>query len=274
MTFELTSVNHRYQDFSVRLPRELSALEIRLTTFLHSALRRGKVRLTVDIAWTPGASSPTLNETTLLFYFERTRALSMGIGLPYTMNLSEFLSLPGVCDVPHASEGIDLRFEIWDELLAEAVAALMEMKRSEGEKLLAVVDKDLRTFEGIVALLTERWRTASTEALGALKTRIEKIVERFRLGLDEGRIAQEVSLLSDRWDVSEELDRLRAHIARFRQTAGGSGSEGRKLDFLLQEMNREVNTMGSKVGDAELRWGVVEAKSCLERIREQIQNVE
>ena len=79
--------------------------------------------------------------------------------------------------------------------------------------------------------------------------------------------------MSDRWDVSEELARLSAHIAKFRQTAGGS-SEGRKLDFLVQEMNREVNTMGSKVADAEFRWGVVEAKSCLERIREQIQNVE
>ena len=92
--------------------------------------------------------------------------------------------------------------------------------------------------------------------------------------MDEARVAQEVSLLSDRWDVSEELARLAAHVERFQETMDGRDLAGRRLDFLIQEMNREVNTMGSKVADAEFRWGVVEAKSCLERIREQIQNVE
>lgn len=104
-------------------------------------------------------------------------------------------------------------------------------------------------------------------------------MEHYELEIDEARIAQEVSLMADKWDVSEELARLAAHIERFRQTmeggeAGGKELAGRRLDFLIQEMNREVNTMGSKVGDADFRWGVVEAKSCLERIREQIQNVE
>jgi uncharacterized protein (TIGR00255 family) len=99
-------------------------------------------------------------------------------------------------------------------------------------------------------------------------------MEHFGLEIDQNRIAQEISLLADKWDVSEELTRLSAHAAKFREIASGKESEGRKLDFLVQEMNREVNTMGSKVGDAEFRWTVVEAKSCLERIREQIQNVE
>jgi uncharacterized protein (TIGR00255 family) len=99
-------------------------------------------------------------------------------------------------------------------------------------------------------------------------------VERFSLEIDPNRVAQEVSLLADKWDVSEELARLASHISKFGEIASGTESEGRKLDFLIQEMNREVNTMGSKVGDAEFRWMVVDAKSCLERIREQIQNVE
>ena len=273
VTFELTSVNHRYQEFSARLPRELAYLESRLVASLRSAVKRGKVRLSAEIAWNPGARTPILDEQALLHCFERVRALSMGMGLPDPSDLTAFLSLPGVCDAPRVSEGADIGDEVWEGLLSEAVASLMEMKRSEGEKLLRVVEEDLRTFEGTVALLTERWKTASDEALAALKARIEKVMERVGLDLDEGRIAQEVSLMSDRWDVSEELARLSAHIAKFRQTAGGS-SEGRKLDFLVQEMNREVNTMGSKVADAEFRWGVVEAKSCLERIREQIQNVE
>ncbi|RRD65643.1 YicC/YloC family endoribonuclease [Fretibacterium sp. OH1220_COT-178] len=274
VTFELTSVNHRYQDFSVRLPRELASLESRMLSSLRSLVRRGKVRLSAEIAWNPGAKNPVLDEEALLFCFERIEALSKERGLEAPSGLTAFLSLPGICDTPRFAEGADLDPEVWDGLLKEAVLSLMEMKRSEGSKLLAVVEEDLRNFEGVTALLAERWKSSSAEALENLRTRIEKVTERFGLDLDESRVAQEVSLLSDRWDVTEELARLAAHISKFRQTANGNISEGRKLDFLIQEMNREVNTMGSKVGDAEFRWGVVEAKSCLERIREQIQNVE
>ena len=274
VTFELTSVNHRYQDFSVRLPRELASLESRMVASLRGAVKRGKVRLSAEVVWNPGARSPILDEQALLHCFERVCSLSQEKGLRAPSELTAFLSLPGVCDTPRVSEGADLGAEVWDELLDEAVASLMEMKRSEGAKLLAVVEEELGAFEGVAALLAERWKIASSDAIEALRGRIEKVMERFALDLDEGRIAQEVSLMSDRWDVSEELARLEAHVAKFRQTAGGDESEGRKLDFLIQEMNREVNTMGSKVGDAEFRWGVVEAKSCLERIREQIQNVE
>ena len=274
VTFELTSVNHRYQDFSVRLPRELASLESWMVASLRSAVRRGKVRLSAEIAWNPGARSPVLDERALLSCFEKVQELSKEMGLPAPSDLTAFLSVPGVCDMPDAARGAELDAEAWNGLLNEAVASLMEMKRSEGAKLLAVVEEELRAFETVSAFLAERWKAASDGAVEALRARIEKVVEHFGLGLDDGRLAQEVSLMSDRWDVSEELARLAAHIAKFRQTAGGGESEGRKLDFLIQEMNREVNTMGSKVGDAEFRWGVVEAKSCLERIREQIQNVE
>jgi uncharacterized protein (TIGR00255 family) len=137
-----------------------------------------------------------------------------------------------------------------------------------------VVELDLQEFEGLLRALSARWSEASSDSLESLKTRIEKVMERFDLEIDQNRIAQEVSLMADKWDVSEELKRLSGHIAKFKEITSGKDSEGRKLDFLIQEMNREVNTMGSKVGDAEFRWMIVDAKSCLERIREQIQNVE
>ncbi|MBQ3585338.1 MAG: DUF1732 domain-containing protein, partial [Synergistaceae bacterium] len=105
------------------------------------------------------------------------------------------------------------------------------------------------------------------------RIRIENVMEHYDLEFDEARIAQEVALLSDRWDVSEEVARLEAHTGRFRQIMD-EDSCGKKLDFLIQEMNREINTMGSKVNDSEFRWGIVEAKSCIERMREQIQNIE
>ncbi|MDR1732028.1 MAG: YicC family protein [Synergistaceae bacterium] len=279
VSFELTSVNHRYQEISVRLPKELSSLESRIVSLLRSRLRRGKIRLSAEISWMAGSRVAKLDREALSYYYGELQAVSQQWNLPFAASsvseLTPLLALPGVCDSLSVSEEDEAEGDnAWDALTEEAVKALMEMKSSEGAKLAEAVRLDLETFESLVASLSERWNVASSEALDALKTRIEKVMERFDLEIDQNRIAQEVSLLADRWDVSEELARLAVHIAKFRETAFGSASEGRKLDFLIQEMNREVNTMGSKVGDAEFRWTVVEAKSCLERIREQIQNVE
>ena len=273
VTFELTSVNHRYQDISVRLPRELASLESRLVSSLRAALSRGKARLSAEIAWNPGARTPTLDEEGLLLLFEKVGDISRRLGLPEPSTLEPFLSLPGICEANRALEGTQEDDGAWEELLRATVDSLMEMKAAEGNKLKAAIEADLDAFEGIVADLKGRWEKASGDAVEALRSRMTKVMEHFSLELDEARIAQEVSLMSDRWDVSEELTRLEAHIGKFRQTMDGE-SAGRRLDFLIQEMNREVNTMGSKVGDSEFRWGVVDAKSCLERIREQIQNVE
>jgi uncharacterized protein (TIGR00255 family) len=199
--------------------------------------------------------------------------ISARLGVPAARDLTPFLSLPGVCGSPNVSgEGEDTA--VWDALLEAALDALTEMNKSEGAKLAEAVESDLKEFAWLTDALSERWNAASSDALEALRARIEKVMERFGLDIDLNRVAQEISLLADKWDVSEELTRLSAHIVKFREIASGKESEGRKLDFLIQEMNREVNTMGSKVGDAEFRWTVVEAKSCLERIREQIQNVE
>ena len=275
VTFELTSVNHRYQDFSTRLPREFASMEWRFLSILRAALNRGKVRLSAEVAWAPGARTPTLDEEGLLQFFRRVQSLARGQGLTAPADLTSFLVLPGICELGGAAAaGVQEAPEVWDDLLRAALDSLMEMKRTEGEKMRSVVAADLEAFEDIVRGLEERWRTAAAAALESLRTRIERVAEHFELEVDEARVAQEISLLSDRWDVSEELARLAAHVERFQETMDGRDLAGRRLDFLIQEMNREVNTMGSKVADAEFRWGVVEAKSCLERIREQIQNVE
>ena len=275
VTFELTSVNHRYQDFSTRLPREFASMEWRFLSILRAGLNRGKVRLSAEVAWAPGARTPTLDEEGLLQFFRRVQSLARGQGLTAPADLTPFLVLPGICELGGAAAAeVQEAPEVWDDLLHAALDSLMEMKRTEGEKMRSVVAGDLEAFEDIVRGLEERWRTAAAAALESLRARIERVAEHFALEVDEARVAQEISLLSDRWDVSEELARLAAHVERFQETMDGGGLAGRRLDFLLQEMNREVNTMGSKVADAEFRWGVVEAKSCLERIREQIQNVE
>ncbi|GHV48177.1 hypothetical protein FACS1894204_12270 [Synergistales bacterium] len=188
-------------------------------------------------------------------------------------DMAQCLSLPGVCDCSNIFEQDDGGKNAWEELLRSCVDSMIEMKKSEGDKLARAVERDLDIFENLTNALRERWSVASQEALSSLRARVEKIMERFGLDIDDSRVASEVSVMADKWDVSEEIARLAAHISKFREISA-LASEGRKLDFLIQEMNREINTMGSKVGDAEFRWTVVEAKSCLERVREQVQNVE
>ena len=275
ITFEIVSVNHRYQEINVRLPKELSSFESKIVSSLRAALKRGKIRLNAEINWAPEYRTVRLDRDVLSSYYAQMQEISMHLGAPPVSDLACLLTLPGVCDSPRGGGESDEELdEAWDVLLAATTSALVDMKRSEGGKLEEFVDQDLREFERLVNTLSERWNAAAPLAFESLSIRIEKIMERFNLEIDQGRIAQEVSILADKWDVAEELARLVGHISKFKEIMSGVESEGRKLDFLIQEMNREINTMGSKVGDAEFRWTIVEAKSCLERIREQIQNVE
>ena len=273
--FEVTSVNHKYQDFGVRLPRELFSLENRILTILRSKITRGKVRLSAEITWNPGAKIPVLDNDGLMNLVNQIRRIAKRNNLEVTSDITSFLALPGVLDDSSnvAEEAAAENPEIWENLTLDAVASLMEMKKTEGEKLRVKVEEDLAKLEEIVESLKERWVIASAEALESLRTRIENVMEHYDLDIDEARIAQEVALMSDKWDVSEETARLEAHTGKFRQVMDDL-SCGKKLDFLIQEMNREINTMGSKVNDSEFRWGVVEAKTCIERMREQIQNIE
>jgi uncharacterized protein (TIGR00255 family) len=274
VSFEITSVNHRYQEISVRLPKEIFSLESVITASLRSLLKRGKIRLSADIEWAAEFKIAKIDTEALRSYYDQLQGVIADLNAP-PADLTVLLTLPGVCDSSRLrGESAGETDDLWKNLVLDTVNALMEMKRSEGEKLRAVVDEDLKELERLVGALSERWDSVSSEALSGLEARIRKVMERFNMELDQNRIAQEISLLADKWDVSEELARLAGHISKFKEIASGRESEGRKLDFLIQEMNREVNTMGSKTGDAEFRWMVVEAKSCLERIREQIQNVE
>ena len=274
--FEITSVNHKYQDFTVRFPRELSSLENRMIALMRNSIGRGKVRLSAEITWNPGARIPPLDDEGLMTLFNQIRRISKRNNLDTPSDITTLLAVPGVLDDASniAEETAHENPEIWDEILLGAVDSLMEMKRSEGAKLRAKIEADLKILDGIIESLKGRWSVASSEALEGLRTRIVAVMEHYDLEIDEARIAQEITLMSDRWDVSEEIVRLEAHTEKFRQTMNIKEPCGKKLDFLIQEMNREINTMGSKVNDAEFRWGVVEAKTCIERRREQIQNIE
>ena len=276
VSFEITSVNHKYQEFSARLPRELSSLENRIITLMRSLIGRGKVKLTADISWNPGARVPVLDEEGLMNIYNQVRKITKRNNLESSNDITPFLMIPGVFDSNSnlAEEAAHETPDIWDDMTRGAIDALMEMKRSEGEKLRVKIDEDLVILEDLTGKIKSRWDVASSEAIESLRTRMENVMEHYKLEIDESRIAQEVAFMSDKWDISEELTRLEAHTGKFRQLMNAKDSSGKKLDFLVQEMNREINTIGSKAADSEIRWAVVEAKTCIERIREQLQNIE
>ncbi|MBQ3447671.1 MAG: YicC family protein [Synergistaceae bacterium] len=273
--FEVSSVNHKYQDFSVKLPREILPLENRILSILRENIVRGKVKLSAEITFNPGAKIPTLDNDSLRVFINQLRTIAKRNSLEAAKDITSFLMIPGVLDVTANVAEQEARDnpEIWDKLTLGAIDAMNEMKRAEGEKLQEKVSTDLAELEGIADSLKERWAVASAEAFEELRTKIQNVMEKCGLDVDEARIAQEIAILSDKWDVSEEVARLEAHTGKFRRVMDET-SCGKKLDFLIQEMNREINTMGSKVNDTEFRWLVVEAKACIERMREQIQNIE
>ena len=269
-------MNHKYQDFSARLPRELSSLENRIINLLRSTITRGKVKLSAEIAWNPGARIPLIDEDSLMNLLNQMRRISKRIHTEPPKDITSLLMIPGVFDEDNnvAEQAAHETPEVWDDLVMRAVNSLTEMKKSEGLKLKAKVEADLNMLVKLTETLKERWTVASAEAIESLRTRIENVMEHYSLEIDANRVAQEVALMSDKWDVSEEVVRLEAHCEKFRQVMEAKEPSGKRMDFLIQEMNREANTMGSKVNDAQFRWGVVEAKTCIERMREQIQNIE
>ncbi len=276
VVFELSSINHKFQDFLVKLPPELSSLENRMLNIMRSSIGRGRVRLSVSITWNAGAEVPQLDEDGLVNLFNQIKKFTKKNNLECPKDITSLLLIPGLFSENNnlAAQEVIKNPEIWDKITREAIDALMEMKKSEGYKLKAKIQEDLGLLMDFLMKMEERWQIAREAALDSIKARIEAVLEHYNLELDEARIAEEVSLAADRWDISEEITRMKAHTEKFRQVMENEETSGKKLDFLIQEMNREVNTMGSKVADADFRWLVVEAKTCIERMREQIQNVE
>ena len=276
VTLDISSVNHKYQDISLRLPKELSRAEKALQDRLRSAFRRGKVIFRCEVCWSSSYKTCSINREILKEYVENIRETLRELGLEDGLHIEHLLDLPGVIEpalvVDSASE------EKMEEDIKTLMESLLEdwlfMREAEGRHLALEIEKHLLEFGKHLESIKNRWPIARSEAIEAFKERIEILLDGQQVALEESRIAQEVAILSDKWDITEEIARLLSHVAKFREIMDNVEVSGKKLDFLLQEMNREVNTIASKVNDSVIRWEAVEAKSELESMREQIQNVE
>jgi len=273
---ELRSVNHRYLDVRVRLPRRLGHGEAELRARLQERVARGKVDLTVAQPET-GAAAPRLEvdaDAARQYAAAAEKLRSAGIG--GDLDVATLLALPGVARLGEPALSSEESLRALLAAVDEATAALDAMREAEGAALERELHTRLRAVRELVQAVDERSHTVQAAVRERLARRIEKL-QRETGFLDEGRLHQEVALAADRMDVTEELVRLRSHVEQFEAilaSARPGEPVGRRLDFLLQELAREANTVGSKAGDAPIAHRVVELKTEIERIREQVQNVE
>jgi len=272
ITVEVRSVNHRYGEVSVRMPRQFLALENDVKRVVSSRLKRGKIDVYVQWEALGGATQPQLDHSLARVYFEAFSKLSKELGTLGQVPLDLVINQKGVlCDQTVELDEEQGRALILGALEA-AVTAIDAMRVREGEALVSDLRERRQQVAEWVARISERSPQVVAEYRLKLKARLDQLLE--GVEMDEARLAQEVALMADRCDVTEELVRLASHFSQFDEALGLDEAVGRKLDFLMQEMNREVNTIGSKSSDAEVTSLVIRIKAEMEKMREQVQNVE
>lgn len=274
LSVELSSVNSRYLELNVRVDRELAGCEPLIQNTVRGRLARGKVTVRAEVKWADALVRDRLNVTALRGYYEEIMKLSSELG-GSAPELSSLLGLPGVCEASSLKERAEDELQnALSELLQNALDGLSEMRAAEGEALSADIARNLDSYDELLQKISAHWQEISQSVFQDYRERVTKTIALLGYETDPARLAQELVILADKWDIAEELTRSASHTAQFRKLLQGGGTVGRKLDFLVQEMNREINTMGSKSASTDLRWLVVDGKALLERIREQIQNVE
>ena len=270
---EVRSVNHRYGEISVKLPRSLMPFENEIKKRVAERLNRGKIDVFIQMECAGALGVPTANLPLARSYYRAFSAIREALGLSDEVGLALVASQRDVITV--AAEAEAAPEEIPAELLQaldEALSRVDEMRLFEGASLAVDFEKRRGLLHEQIGRVSARAPSVVAEYAARLKERI--LVLCAESGLPEERIALEVALLADKCDITEELVRLESHLRQFDETLERSEPVGRKLDFLLQEINREVNTIGSKANDAEIAACVVELKGELEKIREQVQNIE
>jgi uncharacterized protein (TIGR00255 family) len=269
LTWELRSVNSRFLEVSLRLPEDLRAHELRVREAIGARLSRGKVDAALKFEPVAASSGQLeLDETVLKTLLEAANHVHRAAGTVAPLRMVDCLRWPGVVK----ASSVDTEGLIGEALalLGEALTELIAMRAREGERLAALIRARLDAMEAIVAEV----KKILPETLSAFRERLLNRLAEVKQQLDPNRVEQEIALFANKSDVAEELDRLSAHFAEVRRTLAGGGQVGRRLDFLMQELNREANTLGSKSVDLRMTNASVELKVLIEQMREQVQNIE
>ena len=272
-SIEIKSVNHKYSDISIKLPRSLNYLEDSIKKQISSKVARGKIDVFVTFEnYSEQGKEVVINEELVEEYMEKFKLLAEKNNLSMNIPVTEITKLPDVLTLKETEEEEDTIQNELLECLEQAINNFVEMRTIEGNKIKEDLKARIDKVECDVQKISEYSTRLVQEYVVKLEERIKEILKTDVV--DQSRLAMEVVLFADKCSVEEELTRLKSHIEQFRTLINSEGTIGKKIDFLLQEMNRETNTMGSKSGSLDITNLVVNIKTELEDIREQIQNIE
>jgi uncharacterized protein (TIGR00255 family) len=270
---ELRAVNHRFLQFKLRVPSDLAGLEGELEKRARTRLTRGAVNGSVTLEATAEAGGATVDVAAAERLLEQLERAAESLGLEDRPTLAQLVGLPGVVRYETVELDRDAAAEAVREAFDQALGALVAMREREGASLAEDLNGHIDALRGLVARVRERSPEAVREQQVALRERVEALLGPER-PVEEKDLAREIALLADKLDVAEETSRLGIHLDHLTEQIAAGGAVGRKLDILVQEFLREVNTIGSKCNDSSLARDVIDAKTHVERLREQVQNVE
>jgi uncharacterized protein (TIGR00255 family) len=273
VSVEIKTVNHRFLDLHVRISREYLSLEGEIQRLIRSALDRGRVDVNATVLCA-GSAEFLINSSLIKGYMESAGKLKEEFNLPDSLDLKTLLSLPGVLlnrDMlqPDSSEVVS---DLVNQSVQSALDGVLRMRRLEGDALRAEMSRYLAGVEENAGRIQELSLNSAGEYLQKLRNRLADLLPQCEI--DPQRLAQEAALIADKCDISEEVARLKSHVAQYHVLMDAKEKAGKKLDFLLQEMQREVNTILSKSGNLEITRHAIALKTDIEKLREQVQNVE
>lgn len=273
LTVELKTVNHRFLDINLRIPRTLGFTEELIRKTIKDRLSRGRVDVFVNYSAMSGDLKTVKADVGLLrAYLKSARNAGEEAGICDDLQLSDMIRIPDIIVVEEEGEDEDRLSRLAETASMRALDALEGMRAREGEALRVNILETLSALEAVRLRVDQRKDEVTAEYAAKLRQRIAELIA--GTDIDEARFNTEIALMADRADVTEEIVRLMTHIREFEKAVDGTEAVGRKLDFMVQEMNREMNTIGSKSQDYDITSAVIEGKSLIEKIREQVQNIE
>lgn len=272
-TVEMKSVNSRYLDINIRMPKTLISLEEEIRKMISNSLNRGKVDVFINLKnYNDGSGILKVDINLAQGYLECLKEIETKLGVKNDISVMQIARFPEVITVVEEEDKIE---EVWKELkplINDSLEMMIGMREVEGNKLKEDILSKISVIEELVSKVEEFADTIPKAFKMKLEERVKELLG--NVEIDENRIAMEVCMLADKATVDEEIIRLRSHINQVRETLNLNDPIGRKLDFIVQEMNRETNTIGSKSSDIQMTNIVIDIKNILEKIREQVQNIE
>ena len=269
---EIKSVNHRYLDISIKMPKAISYLEEDIKKCISKKIQRGKIDVFVTFENNSAeGKNIKINTEIAKMYIEQLKKLAESENILSNIEVTDISKYPDVLTIQNNQDEDTIKNELM-EVTKNAVNQIIEMKEKEGEKIAEDLTRRLEEIQKKILEISTLSTGLIQEYVVKLKTRVQELLQNQEI--DEARLAQEVVIYADKCSVEEEITRLNSHISQFKELLNSNTQIGKKLDFIIQEMNRETNTIGSKANNLEITNDVIDIKTEIENIREQVQNIE